>query len=120
MCPSYRVLPVLLIFALFTAPALAQNDPPAEAPPAEEAPIPPKLPNLPSEDDAPTVNIRRDEKSGDVIEEYRTNGRLQMVKVTPARGKPYQLIDTNGDGKLDAHDFEGRVRPVYWTLFEWN
>ena len=25
-----------------------------------------------------------------------------------------------GHGKLDSHDFEGRVRPVYWTLFEWN
>jgi hypothetical protein len=55
-----------------------------------------------------------------VIEEYRLNGRLQMVKVTPRVGPSYQLIDTNGDGKLDSHDFEGGVRPVYWTLFEWN
>lgn len=120
MRTTARVLPVLLFAALCAPLTFAQTGTPAETPPAEEAPIPPKLPNLPSEDDAPTVNIRRDEKTGDVIEEYRTNGRLQMVKVTPARGKPYQLIDTNGDGKLDSHDFEGRVRPVYWTLFEWD
>jgi len=113
-----RVLTVLLLPALYAPLGLAQTE--APAPPAEEAPIPPKLPNLPSEESAPTVNIRRDEKTGDVIEEYRSNGRLQMVKVTPARGRPYQIIDTNGDGKLDSHDFEGNVRPVYWTLFEWN
>ncbi|ODU41303.1 DUF2782 domain-containing protein [uncultured Aquimonas sp.] len=113
-----RVLTVLLLSALYAPLGLAQSEAPAS--PAEEAPIPPKLPNLPSEESAPTVNIRRDEKTGDVIEEYRTNGRLQMVKVTPARGRPYQIIDTNGDGKLDSHDYEGRVRPVYWTLFEWN
>lgn len=115
-----RVLTFLLLSALHAPLALAQTGTPAEAPPAEEAPIPPKLPNLPSEESAPTVNIRRDEKTGDVIEEYRSNGRLQMVKVTPQRGKPYQIIDTNGDGKLDSHDYEGGVRPVYWTLFEWN
>ena len=113
-----RVLTVLLLSALYAPLGLAQTE--ASTPPAEEAPIPPKLPNLPSEESAPTVNIRRDEKTGDVIEEYRTNGRLQMVKVTPQRGRPYQIIDTNGDGKLDSHDFEGNVRPVYWTLFEWN
>lgn len=113
-----RVLTALLLSALYAPLGLAQTE--APQPPAEEAPIPPKLPNLPSEESAPTVNIRRDERSGDVIEEYRTNGRLQMVKVTPARGKPYQIIDTNGDGRLDSHDYEGRVRPVYWTLFEWN
>ncbi len=118
MRTSLRVLPVLMLTALFAPLVMAQSD--APAPPAEEAPIPPKIPALPSEDDAPVVNIRRDEQSGDVIEEYRINGRLQMVKVTPARGKPYQLIDTNGDGKLDSNDFEGKVRPVYWTLFEWN
>ena len=113
-----RVLTVLLLSAAYAPPGLAQSE--APVPPAEEAPIPPKLPNLPSEDSAPTVNIRRDEKTGDVIEEYRTNGRLQMVKVTPQRGKPYQIIDTDGDGKLDSHDYEGNVRPVYWTLFEWD
>lgn len=113
-----RLLTLLLLSALYAPTSLAQSE--APAPPAEEVPIPPKLPNLPSEESAPTVNIRRDEKTGDVIEEYRTNGRLQMVKVTPQRGKPYQIIDTNGDGKLDSHDYEGGVRPVYWTLFEWN
>jgi hypothetical protein len=119
MRTTVRLLPVLLLSALWAPLSLAQSEAPA-APPAEEAPLPPKVPTLPSEDEVPVVNIRRDERSGDVIEEYRLNGRLQMVKVTPVRGKPYQLIDTNGDGKLDSHDFEGRVRPVYWTLFEWN
>jgi hypothetical protein len=118
MRSSFRLLPVLLLAALCAPLTQAQTETPAAAP--EEAPIPPKLPNVPSEDEVPAVNIRRDEKTGDVIEEYRLNGRLQMVKVTPRVGPSYQLIDTNGDGKLDSHDFEGGVRPVYWTLFEWN
>ena len=67
--------------------------------PAAEAPIPEKIPSPPSEESVPTVNIRV-EKNGDRVEEYRDSGRLTMVKVTPAHGKPYYLLDTNGDGKL--------------------
>lgn len=57
---------------------------------------------------------------GDLIEEYRVQGRLQVVKVTPLRGAPYYLIDTNGDGRLDTSEGEGTVSPVMWKLFEWN
>jgi hypothetical protein len=110
-----RVL-ICLLPLLFLAPALAQTSPK----PIEEAPLPPKVQVSPAEEDAPAVNIRRDEATGDVVEEYRVNGRLQMVKVTPQRGPSYQLLDTNGDGKLDRSDYEGNVRPVYWTLYEWN
>lgn len=57
---------------------------------------------------------------GDLIEEYRVQGRLHVVKVTPRRGAPYYLIDTNGDGRLDSSEGEGTVSPVMWKLFEWN
>jgi hypothetical protein len=36
------------------------------------------------------------------VEEYRMNGVLYMVKVTPTVGPPYYLIDTTGDGNLNA------------------
>jgi hypothetical protein len=55
-----------------------------------------------------------------VVEEYRQNGRVYLVKVRPLKGRPYSLLDTNGDGRLDETDFEGTVRPVFWTLYEWN
>lgn len=57
---------------------------------------------------------------GDQIEEYRVQGQLQVVKVTPRRGKTYYLVDRNGDGRLDSSEGEGPVSPVMWKLFEWN
>lgn len=93
----------------------------AEAAPlgAQGAPLPEKIVEPPPPDAAPTVSIRTD-GSGDVVEEYRQNGKLYLVKVRPVRGVPYQMMDTNGDGRLDQDDSEGPVRPVYYTLYEWN
>lgn len=117
--------------------ALAQLPPPAlqQTPPAtqttliddrdaqplgaEGAPLPDKVLETPPPEAAPAVSIRTD-GSGDVVEEYRQNGQIYMVKVRPKRGPPYTLLDTNGDGRLDSHDGEGPVRPVYWTLYEWD
>ncbi|MGX5731524.1 DUF2782 domain-containing protein [Pseudoxanthomonas beigongshangi] len=61
----------------------------------------------------------RTEPNGDVIEEYRVAGQLRMVKVTPARGPAYYLIDENGDGRLDKSKGEGPVSPVYWKIYGW-
>ena len=118
------VASLILLLPLCVA---AQTEPPPSDPPAQttliddrdDAPIPEKILETPPPEAAPTVSIRTD-GSGDVVEEYRLNGRIYMVKVRPPRGLPYSLLDTNGDGRLDAKDGEGAVRPVYWTLYEWN
>lgn len=74
--------------------------------------------------DDPTASLpnpdvfTRTEDNGDVITEYRVAGRLQVVKVTPARGPTYYLMDRDGDGRPDED--EGPVSPVYWKLFEWD
>ena len=57
---------------------------------------------------------------GDRVEEYRVQGQLHVVKVTPIRGAPYYLVDRNGDGRLDSSEGEGPVSPVMWKLFEWD
>ena len=57
---------------------------------------------------------------GDLVEEYRVQGQLHVVKVTPRRGAPYYLVDKNGDGRLDTSEGEGTVSPVMWKLFEWG
>jgi len=106
---------------------LAPEDPPAgttlvddreAAPPGDGDALPPKV--LTPDEPAPAVTIRTDAATGDVIEEYRQNGRVYMVRVRPQRGPEYVLLDTNGDGRLDKADGEGPVRPVYWTLYEWE
>lgn len=58
--------------------------------------------------------------NGDRVEEMRMNGRITMVKVTPKRGKSYYLVDANGDGKIDRHDSNSNVAPVYFKLYEWE
>jgi hypothetical protein len=54
-----------------------------------------------------------------VIAEYRIGGQMTMVRVVPARGPTYSLIDQNGDGRLDSSRGEGPVSPVYFKLYEW-
>ncbi len=63
--------------------------------------------------------VTRTEANGDRVSEYRVSGQLRMVRVVPARGVPYTLMDTNGDGRLDRVDANGPVSPVYFKLFSW-
>ena len=71
----------------------------------EPVPEPPQLPDPleTGENIEPEVTIIRKEDS--VIEEYRINGQLYMVKVTPAFGPVYYIKDTDGDGQMD-HRYE--------------
>jgi hypothetical protein len=102
---------------------LAQEDlekpPPIPPERTEDVPIPPKVQD---EQIEPTVTIREEEER--LIEEYRLNGRLYMVKVTPKKGGvPYFYVDTDGDGQLEL-DADQRamnpVQPVHWKVLEWD
>ncbi|MFN3843149.1 MAG: DUF2782 domain-containing protein [Rehaibacterium terrae] len=117
--------PLIAFSLLLALPALAQQSTPRELLAQErdavkEVPIPEKIPAPAEREPPPAVRILVDERTGDRIEEYRVNGRLHMVKVTPRRGPPYYLLDTNGDGRLDSKDGEGPVRPVYWVVYQWD
>lgn len=70
-------------------------------------------------EEAPEVTIIRREDA--VIEEYRIGGQLYMIKVTPRRGIPYYLVDTDGDGRLDQRRSELAEDMMIpsWTLFRW-
>jgi hypothetical protein len=61
------------------------------------------------------------QKEDRTIEEYRVSGQLYMIKVTPSVGRPYYLMDTDGDGSLETRQFEldsGLLIPN-WILLEW-
>ena len=111
-----------VIFSALMALA-AQDAATAEAssePVAKEAPVPEKIPAKAGDDDTPSVRIRSRD-NGDVVEEYRQGGMVTMVKVTPTRGRPYYIMDNNGDGRLDRADAEaaGGVVPVSWIIATW-
>ncbi|MDG6348939.1 DUF2782 domain-containing protein [Luteimonas sp. 8-5] len=55
--------------------------------------------------------------NGDVVHEYRVQGQLVMLKVVPARGPTYYLVDRNGDGRVSPED--GEAPAVYYKLFSW-
>ena len=85
-----RLLPIPLLFVACLA--SGQDAPP---PPALQ-PVPDGAPNAPSQGDEfePEVTIIR--RQGTTVEEYRTNGRLYMVRVIPDVGVPSYLVDVDG------------------------
>jgi hypothetical protein len=87
-----------------------------EARAVEDPPLPEKV--RPSETINGEVTIRRE--GDNVIEEYRRSGSVYMVVVTPENGARYTYLDTDGDGRLEGDPREGRARPVYYTLYEWE
>ncbi len=86
----------------------------------EDVPLPPELPDpvMDGQPLEPEVTIIRREDS--IIEEYRINGMLYGVKVTPVVGPPYYLMDSNGDGSMESRldDLE-RLHIPQWVLFSW-
>ena len=113
---------VLLALLALNGPLTAQQDlekpPPIPPESTEDVPIPPKVQG---EQIEPTVTIREEENR--LIEEYRMNGQVYMVKITPRGGVPYYYIDTDGDGQLELDpNSKGldQVRPVYWKIKEWK
>jgi len=112
----------IAVMILLSGSLPAQDDlakpPPIPPANAEDVPIPPKIQD---EQIVPTVTIREEEEQ--MIEEYRLDGQIYMVKVTPRGGIPYYYIDTNGDGKLELDMDQSAmnpVQPVHWKVKEWK
>jgi hypothetical protein len=89
-------------------------------------PVPQGVPEAPSlpppsyqgEAVEPEVTIIETEKG--TIYEYRVRGQLYMVRVKPVIGPPYYLLDTNGDGLLDAQQDRVWNNSIpQWLLYSW-
>src|SRR3954463_4884368 len=105
---------LLFSLVLFTAGALAQTPPPK----LEPLPEPPPPPAIPGPDE-PQVRIPVQES--DKVEEIREGGRIVMLKVTPAGGKPYYLLDTTGNGNWMRRDsLDDGVRVPQWPIKQWD
>ena len=105
----------LLLIPILLIPALAMAEPVLEPLPD---PGPPPSIGIDDELEPEVRIIKRDDA---VIEEYRMNGELYMIKVTPVVGPAYYLIDTTGDGDLNARRSE--LDPAFvvpsWMIFRW-
>ncbi len=122
----HKVLPVPalsgLFFVVLSCAALAQ------APPA--VPAAPPLPGTGSgagpevgagaaDELEPEITIIR--RGRETIEEYRINGRLYMIKITPRKGIPYFLVDADGDGDFEVrqNELDEELRIPQWVILRW-
>lgn len=97
-------------------------EPPPPPPPPEEVPVEEAAPGgLIDPEQAETLKpevtiIRRD---GEVIEEYRINGMLYKVKVTPSKGPPYYLLYPDGPHGKPVRRELGELQTPHWVIFSW-
>ena len=112
----------LLPFAAIAAePAKRQVSPSAPAlpppPPSKQSNDASVAPPEPQADLEPEVTITT--RGDTTYEEYRANGRLYMIKVTPKNGKPYYLVDSDGGGQFRRSDLEPRTSVPRWVIKSW-
>jgi len=104
----------LLILALLAALPVAAQQAPVKLQPLPEPPPPPPGMQLDPELEPQVTIIRRGE---DKVEEFRVNGKLYMVKVTPPHGVPYYLIDDKGDGQMMRQTpLDSGLRVPMWVI----
>jgi uncharacterized protein DUF2782 len=108
-----RLLAAILLLGVALPAAAQQSKPPVLQPVPEPPPPPPGFELDPAVE--PQVTILK--RGTDTVEEYRIGGKLYMIKVTPAKGKPYYMIDHRGDGNFARQDsYDTRTRPPMWVI----
>jgi len=57
----------------------------------------------------------------DIVEELRVNGQLYAIRVSPKRGVPYYLVDSDGDGNLETrkNDTDPALLIPAWVIKKW-
>ena len=65
----------------------------------------------------PEVTITKETEQ--TVEEFRANGKLYMIKITPKHGVPYYLVDERGDGKFTRQEsLDSGLRVPRWVIFK--
>lgn len=108
-----RLLLALTLMAPLAA-AAADKTPPPDLEPLPD--VPPPMGVDGDDLDEPEVTIVK--RGSDTIEEYRINGELYMMKITPAHGVPYYLQREDRDGGWSR--FDGPSGPLSipkWVIF---
>ena len=119
--------PVIMGLVIALPPMALPLDAQADDPPPQYVDVPPPPPvNIDptdngelDEDLQPEVTII--DKDDGRYEEYRVNGKLYMVKVTPNVGPPYFYLDRDGDGLMETRKSGRTAQPhvPQWVIFSW-
>ncbi|GAB6080758.1 DUF2782 domain-containing protein [Hydrogenophilus hirschii] len=91
-----------------------------EPPVFADAPPPPAIPGPITEADLvePEVVIRQEGEN--TVTEYRVGGKVYLMKVVPARGEPYYLVDKSGDGTFERLPGGAHIAPPMWVIKQWR
>lgn len=83
---------------------------------AQQAPAAPGATDQSLEPEVTIIN-----RGENLVEEYRINGQLYMIKVIPKKGIPYYLVDSDGDGSFDVrqNELDEELLIPQWILFRW-
>lgn len=101
------LLPVFCFYWLMTMSVMAQDN----ANPGE--------PGDAEQESSGEVKIKG--RTDEVISEFRINGQLYMIRITPNKGVPYYLVDSDGDGKLETrwNELAPELLIPAWVLHRW-
>jgi hypothetical protein len=106
---TQKTLPLLTLFCLcfYVMPGFTQDAPDEQKAIEDE------------ESSSGQVIIKGDKK--EVISEFRINGQLYMIRITPKKGLPYYLVDSDGDGNLETrwNDLAPDLLIPSWVLLKW-
>ena len=87
----------------------------------ETVPLPPDLPEPVQSGEPLDIEVIIRHRADATIEEYRANGSLYAVKIIPAVGPAYYLIDHDGDGTMEtrSNDLDENLVVPQWVIFSW-
>lgn len=106
MRPLYLIVLACLNFGAYAATP--------ESPARIDPPPPPPMDTDEAVDEPQVTIIKETELT---IEEFRANGRLYMIKITPKHGVPYYLVDDRGDGKFARQEsLDSGFRVPRWII----
>ena len=114
---------MLCLLPIFLATTNTMAAPPANLELLEEVQPPPNTidnatGNSPDRDEGslePQITIRK--KGSETIQEYRINGEMYMMKVTPAHGVPYYLHKEDSNGVWINDGPNPPLSVPKWILF---
>lgn len=115
---QYKLLLCLLATFILHSALAAEAVPPKKSEVVEDLSQPPKTLDQTIDDNLVEPQITIKKKGTDTVEEYRINGELYMMKITPAHGVPYYLQKQDQEGGWSR--FDGPSPPLAipkWILF---
>jgi len=90
---------------------------------AEDKPVdippPPAIPDKFEEQSNIKADVTIRKGKHKVVEEYRINGELYLVRVIPTIGKPYYIRYPDGAAGAGIRNELEDIKTPFWKLFEW-